>query len=64
MYSGELVSVIIPVYNGANYLRDAIECALNQTYQNTDMTGRSTWFVNKEGFKKVEEFNTSYILEM
>ena len=35
--SNELVSVIIPVYNGANYLREAIECALNQTYQNKEI---------------------------
>ena len=27
-----LVSIIIPVYNGENYMREAIESALNQTY--------------------------------
>ena len=27
-----LVSLIIPVYNGSNYLREAIESALAQTY--------------------------------
>ncbi len=32
-----LVSIVIPVYNGANYLRDAIESALNQTYQNIEV---------------------------
>lgn len=32
-----LISVIIPVYNGENYLRDAIDCALNQTYQNKEI---------------------------
>lgn len=37
MSNEPLVSVIIPVYNGTNYLRDAIECALNQTYQNTEI---------------------------
>lgn len=31
------VSIIIPVYNGANYLRDAIESAINQTYPNTEI---------------------------
>lgn len=32
-----LVSIIIPVYNGANYLREAIESALNQTYKNCEV---------------------------
>jgi glycosyltransferase involved in cell wall biosynthesis len=31
------VSIIIPVYNGANYLKEAIDSALNQTYQNTEI---------------------------
>lgn len=31
------VSVIIPVYNGANYLREAIESALAQTYANVEV---------------------------
>ena len=32
-----LVSIIIPVYNGAKYLEHAIECALSQTYQNIEI---------------------------
>lgn len=32
-----LVSIIIPVYNGGNFLRDAIESALNQTYPNIEV---------------------------
>ena len=32
-----LVSIIIPVYNGANYLREAVDSALNQTYQNCEV---------------------------
>ncbi len=32
-----LVSIIIPVYNGANYVGHAIECALAQTYQNVEI---------------------------
>ncbi len=32
-----LVSIIIPVYNGANYVGHAIECALNQTYPNIEI---------------------------
>ena len=31
------VSIIIPVYNGTNYLSQAIECALSQTYQNIEI---------------------------
>lgn len=31
------VSIIIPVYNGSNYLANAIECALNQTYKNVEV---------------------------
>lgn len=32
-----LVSIVIPVYNGANYLREAIDSALAQTYQNIEV---------------------------
>lgn len=32
-----LVSIIIPVYNGENYLRDAIESALAQTYPHIEI---------------------------
>ena len=32
-----LVSVVIPVYNGANYMREAIDSALNQTYPNVEI---------------------------
>jgi len=31
------VSIIIPVYNGANYLKEAIESALAQTYENIEI---------------------------
>lgn len=31
------VSIVIPVYNGANYLREAIDSALAQTYENTEV---------------------------
>lgn len=31
------VSIIIPVYNGANYMREAIESALKQTYKNCEV---------------------------
>jgi glycosyltransferase involved in cell wall biosynthesis len=32
-----LVSIIIPVYNGANYMRHAIDSALAQSYANTEI---------------------------
>lgn len=35
--SNPLVSIIIPVYNGSNYLEEAIESALNQTYENIEV---------------------------
>lgn len=31
------VSIIIPVYNGSNYLKDAIDSAIAQTYKNTEI---------------------------
>ncbi len=32
-----LVSIIIPVYNGSNFMSEAIESALNQTYRNIEV---------------------------
>ena len=31
------VSIVIPIYNGSNYMREAIDSALNQTYQNIEI---------------------------
>lgn len=31
------VSIIIPVYNGSNYLKEAIDSALNQTYEDVEV---------------------------
>ena len=31
------LSIVIPVYNGANYLREAIESALAQTFRNVEV---------------------------
>ena len=31
------VSIVIPVYNGANFLENAINCALSQTYENLEV---------------------------
>lgn len=32
-----LVSIVIPVFNGSNYLNEAIESALAQTYKNVEI---------------------------
>ena len=32
-----LVSIIIPLYNGSNYIEQAIQCALQQDYENTEI---------------------------
>ena len=32
-----LVSIIIPVYNGENYIRECIDSVRNQTYANTEI---------------------------
>lgn len=31
------VSIVIPVYNGSNFMKCAIDCALHQTYQNIEV---------------------------
>ena len=31
------ISIVIPVYNGANYLREAVDSALRQTYENVEI---------------------------
>lgn len=37
MQNAPLVSIIIPVYNGSNFLKKAIDSALNQTYKNIEV---------------------------
>ncbi len=32
-----LVSIVIPVFNGSNYLKEAIDSALSQTYHNIEV---------------------------
>lgn len=37
MNNNPKVSIVIPVYNGSNYLKQAIDSALNQTYDNIEI---------------------------
>jgi len=37
MIDKPLVTIVIPVYNGSNYVREAIDSALNQTYDNLEI---------------------------
>ncbi len=37
MQGGPLVSVLMPVYNGERYLKEAIDSILNQTYSNFEL---------------------------
>lgn len=37
MTDNPLISAVIPVYNGSNFLREAIESVLNQTYRNYEL---------------------------
>ncbi len=37
MQKNPLVSIIIPVYNGSNYVKEAIDSALAQTYENIEI---------------------------
>lgn len=49
------VSIVIPVYNGSNYLREAIDSALNQTYKNIEVI-----VVNDGSTDDTEEIALSY----
>ena len=49
------VSVIIPVYNGSNYMREAIDSALAQTYKNIEII-----VVNDGSTDNTEEIALSY----
>lgn len=50
-----LVSIIIPVYNGSNYIKESIESALSQTYNNIEVI-----VVNDGSNDKTEDIAKSY----
>jgi glycosyltransferase involved in cell wall biosynthesis len=50
-----LVSIIIPVYNGSNYMREAIDSALAQTYENIEVI-----VVNDGSTDNTDEIARSY----
>ncbi len=50
-----LVSIIIPVYNGSDYMKEAIESALNQTYKNIEIL-----IVNDGSSDNTEKIALSY----
>ncbi len=52
---GPLVSVLLPVYNGAKYLNEAIESILNQSYQNLEFV-----IINDGSTDKTEEIIKTY----
>lgn len=49
------VTIVIPVYNGENYMREAIDCALAQTYENIEVI-----VVNDGSTDRSEEIALSY----
>lgn len=58
-----LVSAVIPVYNGSNYLREAIDSVLNQTYPNIEIividdgSTDDTWDIIQSYGDKVRGFH-------
>ena len=59
-----LVSIIIPVYNGSDFIHEAINSALNQTYKNLEIivvndgsndNGETEKIINSYG-KKIKYF--------
>ena len=49
------VTIVIPVYNGTNYMKDAIDSALNQTYKNIEVI-----VVNDGSTDETEKIALSY----
>ena len=52
-----LVSIVIPVYNGSNYMREAIDSALSQTYKNIEVIVVNDGSKDKTLEKLIENFD-------
>ena len=50
-----LVSIVIPVYNGANFLAEAINSALNQTYDNLEILVINDGSNDQDATKKIAQ---------
>lgn len=48
-----LVSIVIPVYNGSNYMKEAIDSALNQTYKNIEVLVINDGSCDNEATEKI-----------
>lgn len=60
----ELISIVLPVYNGERYLRESIDSVLNQTYRNweliivDDCSTDSSAKIAREYTKRIREYIT------
>ena len=50
------ISIIIPVYNGSNYMREAIDSALAQTYKNIEVI-HGTASIKDNGRVEITEYH-------
>ena len=48
-----LVSILIPVYNGSNFLKEAIESTIGQNYQNLELLVINDGSNDKKKLKKL-----------
>jgi len=58
-----LVSIIIPVYNGSNYVKEAIDSALAQTYPNKEILVINDGSTDDGATKEVaESYGDRYVI--